>query len=103
MTGPPDDLKMVAVPAARAAPGGCLEALECLRAGADQDDPSGFWRRVSDMTSALLLARIDGLSPVEYLDHGQRDLVRSVARSLLSERADTFGELSARWDGALTA
>lgn len=40
-------------------------------------------RRVADLLPALLLARIDGSSPVEYLTDTDRDLVRGVAVDLL--------------------
>jgi tRNA A-37 threonylcarbamoyl transferase component Bud32 len=39
--------------------------------------------RAADLLPALLLARVDGLSPVEYLDRGQQGAVRAVARNLL--------------------
>jgi hypothetical protein len=37
----------------------------------------------------LLLARVDGKSPVEYLtDEGTRDRVRKTAKALIAERAE---------------
>lgn len=39
--------------------------------------------RAAALLPALLLARVDGLSPVEYLDQRQRSAVRAVARTLL--------------------
>jgi hypothetical protein len=37
----------------------------------------------------LLLARVDGKSPVEYLtDEGTRDRVRKTAKALIGERAE---------------
>ena len=39
--------------------------------------------RAAALLPALLLARVDGLSPVEYLDRKQQSAVRAVARNLL--------------------
>ncbi|GAA2142890.1 phosphotransferase family protein [Actinomadura napierensis] len=39
--------------------------------------------RAAALLPALLLARVDGLSPVEYLDAGRQGAVRAVARKLL--------------------
>jgi aminoglycoside phosphotransferase (APT) family kinase protein len=36
-------------------------------------------RRVAALTCALMLARVDGKSPVEYLDEGERSAVRAFA------------------------
>jgi 5-methylthioribose kinase len=39
--------------------------------------------RVATLLPGLLLARVDGKSPVEYLDEGQREQVRQLARRML--------------------
>ena len=44
--------------------------------------------------AALMLARIDGKSPVEYLDESKRILVRKLARNLIEKREDSFERLS---------
>jgi aminoglycoside phosphotransferase (APT) family kinase protein len=44
---------------------------------------SGIEERVATLLPALLLARVDGKSPVEYLDDAQRQSVRSLARKML--------------------
>jgi aminoglycoside phosphotransferase (APT) family kinase protein len=44
---------------------------------------SGIEERVAALLPALLLARVDGKSPVEYLDDAQRHSVRELARSML--------------------
>jgi 5-methylthioribose kinase len=51
----------------------------------------------------LLLARVDGKSPVEYLDPEQRGHVRAFAISRLSSRQMTMSCLRADWFGALQA
>ena len=44
---------------------------------------SGIEERVATLLPALLLARVDGKSPVEYLDEAQRDSVRRLARKMI--------------------
>jgi len=52
---------------------------------------------------ALMLARIDGKSPVEYLvDADRRDEVRSFARGLLVNPVADIGEIARRWRAAPT-
>ena len=43
----------------------------------------GLGERVATLLPGLLLARVDGKSPVEYLDDGQRAAVRTLARQML--------------------
>jgi len=46
----------------------------------------------------LLLARVDGKSPVEYIDDDvDRDRVRRVAGALLRRPVDRLGEVAAAW------
>ena len=46
----------------------------------------------------LLLGRIDGKSPVEYITtDAQRDLVRRVARALLLRPVDRVADVRAAW------
>jgi len=44
-----------------------------------------FETRVATLLPALLLARVDGKSPADYLEPNDRDFVRRVSRGLLSE------------------
>ena len=53
--------------------------------------------RVVALLPALALARVDGSSPVEYLDEGERGIVRRVGRELLATPAATLDELCERW------
>ncbi|WP_306119862.1 MULTISPECIES: aminoglycoside phosphotransferase family protein [unclassified Roseitalea] len=46
--------------------------------------PDAFEARVAAYLPALLLARVDGKSPVEYLDQVSRDAVRQTARALIA-------------------
>jgi aminoglycoside phosphotransferase (APT) family kinase protein len=63
------------------------------------------WAALDARTAALLpglmLARIDGKSPVEYLTaDGDRAAVRAFATALLTEPAATLAAIVARWTGA---
>jgi len=53
--------------------------------------------RVASLTPALALARVDGSSPVEYLDEAQRVALRSVSRSLVAAPPASVSELVDRW------
>ena len=59
--------------------------------------------RVATLLPALLLARIDGKSPVEYLtDEADRDFVRTVARDLLARREPQLGAVRDTWKGSFS-
>jgi len=58
---------------------------------------SGIEERVAALLPGLLLARVDGKSPVEYLDEGQREQVRQLARRMLVAE-----EKELRWPGSST-
>jgi aminoglycoside phosphotransferase (APT) family kinase protein len=54
--------------------------------------------RTAALLPALMLARIDGKSPVEYLTElAQKDEVRVFARALLLDPVDDVGEIARRW------
>ena len=54
--------------------------------------------RTAALLPGLMLARIDGKSPVEYLTEGaQRDEVRAFARGLLMEPVTDVGEIARAW------
>ena len=70
--------------------------------------PTAAWEPVAELearTAALLpmlmLARVDGKSPVEYLDGATRERVRDVARTLIARPADGFDTLLVRLDRAI--
>ena len=46
--------------------------------------------------AALMLARVDGKSPVEYLDDGERENVRRISRALVRDREEAFTALISR-------
>jgi aminoglycoside phosphotransferase (APT) family kinase protein len=54
--------------------------------------------RTAALLPGLMLARIDGKSPVEYLvDDGSKNEVRVFARTLLTDPVPTLGEIARRW------
>jgi hypothetical protein len=58
--------------------------------------------RVAALLPALLLARVDGKSPVEYLtDEGDRSAVREVARGLLAHPKETTVAVRDTWRESL--
>ena len=54
--------------------------------------------RTAALLPGLMLARVDGKSPVEYLTTAaDQEAVRAFARPLLVEPAGTLGAIAARW------
>ncbi len=52
--------------------------------------------RICRLLPALMLARVDGKSPVEYLDEPARKQVRAMAISLIRDPSETLDDFSAR-------
>jgi hypothetical protein len=61
----------------------------------------GVEKRTASLLPALLLARVDGKSPVEYLTEPQRQLVREVARELIPT-ATSLEEIRRAWQRSST-
>jgi aminoglycoside phosphotransferase (APT) family kinase protein len=85
-------------------PGHAAELRAAAQALADKharhinwEPPDALDERVAALLPALTLARIDGTSPVEYLDAAQRREVRMVGRALLRDPAPTVDQLLDRW------
>lgn len=66
------------------------------RAGVTWESPATLEARVAGLLPALMLARIDGKSPVEYLDAGTQGRVRRIARALVATPPATIAGLIAR-------
>lgn len=65
-------------------------------------DTASLQTRVARLLPMLLLARVDGKSPVEYLTRpGQCDFVRRFARSALTAEPAALGDIVARWFASL--
>jgi aminoglycoside phosphotransferase (APT) family kinase protein len=63
----------------------------------DWEPVEAFDHRVATLLPALLLARVDGASPVEYLTDAHRTAVREVATGMLLEPAGSTFQLLDRW------
>jgi aminoglycoside phosphotransferase (APT) family kinase protein len=67
--------------------------------GVDWEDPQKLERRASALLAALLLARIDGKSPVEYLTASRDlDFVRAAARDYLVQPELTLDAIRQDWE-----
>ena len=78
-------IKALHLPGAR---GALLDAAAALvaahRAHVRHEDPDALDARVAELVPALMLARADGKSPVEYLDADGTDRLRALARPLVA-------------------
>ena len=96
-------LKCLWVPSASEAFLGCFEALAAAHlAGVDWEDAHGFEARAARLLPGLLLARVDGKSPVEYLsDEDDKETIRRVAARLLKRPAARVAEVASLWSSQL--
>jgi aminoglycoside phosphotransferase (APT) family kinase protein len=96
-------LKCVWVPEAR---GGFLECFDALHGAylsqVRWERPAALEERTATLLPGLLLGRVDGKSPVEYLDEPQRAHVRRIARDLLSRDFASLKMLRTAWQESLT-
>jgi hypothetical protein len=68
----------------------------------DWEPQAALEARAAMLLPALLLARVDGKSPVEYLTDGPRKaFVRTVASALLRVPVPTLGDVLGTWQAAL--
>jgi aminoglycoside phosphotransferase (APT) family kinase protein len=70
-------------------------------AGVDWESVESIDRRIARLLPGLLLARVDGKSPVEYLTEHDKDRVRRVATALLAEPPDRLADVAEAWDEEL--
>jgi aminoglycoside phosphotransferase (APT) family kinase protein len=85
-----------------------LTAFDALAAAyldsVDWEPRDAIERRAAALLPGLLLARVDGKSPVEYVnEEAQRSLVRSVARALLGDPVERLSLVRDAWRAALPA
>jgi Ser/Thr protein kinase RdoA (MazF antagonist) len=59
-------------------------------------------QRAARLLPALLLARVDGKSPVEYLTERDRGFARAAACALILGRPDRLDQISEIWRAAMT-
>ncbi len=97
-------LKCLWNPAARDGFLACFGAFErTWLAGAGWEPADGLAARVAALLPALMLARVDGKSPVEYLtDEADRDRVRRFASPLIESPLGTPSAIAAAWRDALS-
>ena len=78
----------------------CFDALASTYLAAVTWEPSAaIEARVAHLLPGLLLGRVDGKSPAEYLsDERDKQCVRRVARRFLLEPADDLGKLRDAWN-----
>jgi aminoglycoside phosphotransferase (APT) family kinase protein len=65
--------------------------------------PEALESRMATLLPALILARVDGKSPAEYLDDKARQRIRSVAISLLSQPVARLQDVRTFWTQEFTA
>ena len=92
-------LKCLWTPAAQDAFLDCFDSLSSTYL-ASVDFP-GVEKRTASLLPALLLARVDGKSPVEYLTEPQRQLVRGIARELIPT-ATSLEQIRRAWQRSST-
>lgn len=98
-------LKCLWTPAARDGFLACFDAMATTYLqGTIWESPEALEHRAAALLAGLLLARVDGKSPVEYLvDPAQKDRVRRVARALLIDPPSRLATIRAAWHKELTA
>lgn len=57
--------------------------------------------RVARLLPGLMLARVDGKSPVEYLSLKQQSVVREFARQALVQRSHSISQITESWESSL--
>jgi len=98
-------LKCLWTPPARAGFFACFDALAAAyRAGVTWEPPDAVEARAAHLLPGLLLARVDGKSPVEYITgEADKDRVRRTARALLTAPVDWLGAVRLAWQKELAA
>jgi Ser/Thr protein kinase RdoA (MazF antagonist) len=77
--------------------------VQAYRAHVEWEPVAELETRVADLLPGLALARVDGKSPVEYLDERGREAVRRVATALLQESEPLPEQIAVRWMQELNA
>ncbi len=81
----------------------CYDAFAAAyMAGISWEPPASIESRIAHLLPGLLLARVDGKSPVEYITaDAARDTVRNCARALLAAPVARLAAVRAAWDEEL--
>ena len=98
-------LKCLWTPSATSGFLACFDALAARYiAGITWEPPPDLEARTARLLPGLLLARVDGKSPVEYITReADKDRVRRTARALLREPPHRLAEIGQAWSRELTA
>jgi aminoglycoside phosphotransferase (APT) family kinase protein len=90
-------LKSIHLPAVRPALADTAARLwSAYRPHVGWEDPAALEARIAALLPALMLARVDGKSPVEYLSASAKDTVRAIARPVIADPPATIRALFAR-------
>lgn len=93
-------LKALVVPAsAESLRRATIELSSAYRAQVTWEEPDAVERRAAQILAVLLLARVDGKSPVDYLSPEQEARVRDHARALLLVTDNSVGDVTDGWIG----
>jgi aminoglycoside phosphotransferase (APT) family kinase protein len=97
-------LKCLWVPDARAAFMACFRAMATnYLQRVTWEDAATLEARAASLLPGLLLARVDGKSPVEYITtEPARNVVRRVARSLLLDPPERLTDIALAWENELS-
>ncbi len=90
-------LKAIHLPRSRGALLAAASAFWTAYAAAvDWEDLPALEARVAALVPALMLARVDGKSPVEYLDESEQDIIRALAIRQIRDPEATVAALAGR-------
>ena len=93
-------LKAIHLPDSRARLVGAILAFwAAYRPHLTWEDPAAFEVRVARLLPMLMLARVDGKSPVEYLTPAGQARVRALARGLIARPVAEVGAVAATLEG----
>lgn len=86
---------------------GYLACFECFAAayfaGVGWEPRADIEARIAHLLPALLLARLDGKSPVEYVTaERDKDRVRTFARAMIAEPSDCLDAVRRKWAGEMS-
>jgi 5-methylthioribose kinase len=70
-----------------------VEAIDAFRSAYDRETPWDREREVAAELGILLLARVDGKSPVEYLNEEAAAAARSVGRAVIRDGVETIADV----------
>ncbi len=92
-------LKGIWVPEAKSRFLECFDELaRAYREGIDWEPPAQFEERAAALLPGLLLGRVDGKSPVEYLrENRDKDRVREVAKAFLNNPSSRLETIRVAW------